>query len=393
MFQLIPLVLQATAIAAASASKANVLEFSNVGFSGTYKHVSALEDIYSDSCSCSLSDSTTSFSGSNAPLNEELSVHFRGPLTLSKFAYYVSDNFEVDSGDSEDWERLAYYEASSQTADNVTFLTKAGKNSSCLGVGLTYADSDGISKADSSTILEEGALLASNEEFVIFSNISCGDSGIDGDCGVYRSDTPAYHGFYGAIKMFLFEFTMPEETSLKKGSVSNWNMPAIWLLNSNIPRTSQYGTNVNCSCWRSGCGEFDVFEIMNYTSSQVGKLRSTIHDYQGTDDIETGIQVPGYFSRDYKGTMIGGVVFDGSGAVYSFISNSTTFNDTIPASSVKSLVSVSDEVATALSSVPVASSTASGSSSSSSSKDSSGAHISAFGAVATVIMTILQMLF
>ena len=39
----------------------------------------------------------------------------------------------------------------------------------------------------------------------------------------------------------------------------NVNMPAIWALNAKIPRTEQYGP---CSCWKSGCGEFDIFETL-----------------------------------------------------------------------------------------------------------------------------------
>lgn len=37
------------------------------------------------------------------------------------------------------------------------------------------------------------------------------------------------------------------------------DMPAIWLLNARIPYTQQYG---NCSCWGSGCGEIDLFEVL-----------------------------------------------------------------------------------------------------------------------------------
>ena len=80
-------------------------------------------------------------------------------------------------------------------------MTSAGKNSSCLGIGLTYAGTDGISKADSSTVLAKNTLINSNDEFVIFSTLA-GKSGYNNDCGVYRSDIPAYHGFYGTTKMF-----------------------------------------------------------------------------------------------------------------------------------------------------------------------------------------------
>lgn len=290
--------------------------------------VSELKNVDSDSCTCELSTTATRFLGANAPISEEVSVHFRGPLTLSKFGYYVAD------GDN--WDRKAYYNGS--LSSNVTFLTTAGKNSSCLGKALTYADSDGISKASSATLLGKDTLINSQDEYSIFSTVKCGDSGLDKDCGVYRSGIPAYHGFSGTTKMFLFEFTMPTESKVLKSEVSNYDMPAIWLLNAHIPRTSQYSTNANCSCWRSGCGEFDIFEVKNNTESTVNKLFSTIHDYQGTDDIESGIQANGYIPRDTEGTMIGGVVFDSNGKASVFVSNSTTFDSSISNSDVSGWV-------------------------------------------------------
>lgn len=324
-----------------------VIEFENLGFAGTYNQVEKFSDLYSDECSCEVSSDKVTFSGTNAPLNEELSVHFRGPLVLNRFAYYVSDNYEYNNNDSSSWERLAYYDASLQTRENVTFLTKAGRNSSCLGKALTYADSDGVSEADGSTTLAEDTLIDSNEEYVIMSNVSCGSSKLSGDCGYYREGIPAFHGHYGTIKMFVFEFRMPQETKIKKGDVSNWNMPAIWLLHASIPRTSQYPTNTNCSCWSSGCGEFDIFEILNNTEST--HLYSTIHDYQGTGYIETGLAAYGHMERDLNNTMVGGVAFDNSGNAIVWLSNLTFFNQTISASDVNSWInkagnSVTDEL-------------------------------------------------
>lgn len=322
-------------VATAANEQVEAIQFNNLGFSGTYNQVEKLSNIYKDSCSCEVNKTPVSFSGTNAPLNEEVSVHFRGPLVLNKFASYVSDGFKYGDDSSGDWKRLSYYEGSSGTSENVTFLTRAGKNSSCLGLGLTYAGTDGTSKADSSTVLSKNTLINSNDEFVIFSNISCGKSGYNNDCGVYRSDIPAYHGFYGTTKMFLFEFQMPNETHTST-DISNYNMPAIWLLNAHIPRTAQYSMNANCSCWRSGCGEFDIFEVMN--STEYLHLYSTIHDYQGSDDIQTGMAAPAYIERSLSGTMSGGVAFDLSGNAVVWMSNSTSFDATVGASSVNSWV-------------------------------------------------------
>lgn len=346
--------------AAVAKDAVEVLQFDNFGYSGAYSRVSKLSDIYKDSCSCEVDSNQVTFSGANTPLNEEVSVHFRGPLILNKFASYVSDGFKLGDDSSGDWNRLSYYEASSGTSENVTFLTRAGKNSSCLGLGLTYAGDDGTSKADSATVLAKDTLINSNDEYAIFSNISCGKSGLNNDCGVYRSGIPAYHGFYGTTKMFLFEFKMPNETKTST-EISNYNMPAIWLLNAQIPRTSQYSLNVNCSCWRSGCGEFDIFEVMN--STEYLHLYSTIHDYQGSDDIETGIAIDSYIERDLTGTMVGGVVFDSNGDATVWVSNSTSFDSSVSGSDVNQWINKDTSAATkTLSSASLAVSTASSSS-------------------------------
>lgn len=57
--------------------------------------------------------------------------------------------------------------------------------------------------------------------------------------------------------MFIMEFQMPTDGT----SGFNADIPAIWILNAKIPRTLQYG-NAECSCWESGCGEFDVSPLV-----------------------------------------------------------------------------------------------------------------------------------
>lgn len=65
-------------------------------------------------------------------------------------------------------------------------------------------------------------------------------------------------GFDGGNKVFLLEFSMPKDDT----AGFNADMPAIWMLNPQIPRTVQYG-NGDCSCWKTGCGEFDVAETLS----------------------------------------------------------------------------------------------------------------------------------
>lgn len=362
--------LSSLAQATASGSAVDKIVFKNVGFSGYYYDVESFSDITSSNCECKLSSSYTSFEGSNSPLDEELSVHLRGPISLKGFGYYVTA--DLSSGT---WERLAHYDAESQNATNVTFMKNGGDYSPCAGYALTYLSSNGTGTATESTVLESDNLIESNQEYTIFSSSKCGSSSALGDCGFYRDGIPAYHGFAGTTKMFLFEFQMPEATD--NSDTTYHNMPAIWFLNAKIPRTSQYNANTSCSCWESGCGELDIFEVLNSTKPL--QLDTTIHDYQGTDDIQTGLEAADYFTRDTNGTMRGGVVFTSDGTITVFMDSNLSIDDSVAASDVSSWISsASSEDVKTLSSVS-AGTPASSSSSSSSSKKSDAASVGSTG--------------
>jgi Putative TOS1-like glycosyl hydrolase (DUF2401) len=83
---------------------------------------------------------------------------------------------------------------------------------------------------------------------------------------------------------------------------ANGDMPAIWFLNSQIGRTLQYG-KPECSCWTSGCGEFDVFEVLD---SGDFRCKSTIHIGQGHSAGDSN-----YFTRPTGGTIKAAILFDG----------------------------------------------------------------------------------
>ena len=80
------------------------------------------------------------------------------------------------------------------------------------------------------------------------------------------------------------------------------DMPAIWLLNAQVPRTLQYG-NPECSCWPL-CGEMDIFEILD---PGYDKCISSLHPLGGS---------PSFFSRPSENSVKVAVVFSGiSGTV------------------------------------------------------------------------------
>lgn len=78
----------------------------------------------------------------------------------------------------------------------------------------------------------------------------------------------------------------------------NADMPAVWILNAQIPRTIQYG-EASCSCWETGCGEFDIAEALNDSSMF---LKSTLHTNKPGGDSD-------YFVRPTSSTMKLAVVF------------------------------------------------------------------------------------
>ncbi|MCJ1266394.1 target of Sbf [Lobaria immixta] len=212
---------------------------------------------------------------------------------------------EGSSKESGTWSRQAYYNAAGGVSDGFTFLNHYGGSSGIpgtadggesFGASLSYASSDGTCGAASAQILSD-AMLQDNVELTVLSDKSCDD----GSCGYTRPGGVAYHGFGGDHKIFLMEFSMP--FTGQRGF--NGDMPAIWLHNAQIPLTSQYGTNPDCSCWTTGCGEFDIFEVLD---SGNFRCKSTLHmaPAGGSSD---------YFNRPTEGTIKAAVIFTGSNEV------------------------------------------------------------------------------
>jgi hypothetical protein len=201
------------------------------------------------------------------------------------------------SGGSGSWGRKAYYNAEAGSADNVVFLSHNGGSGSgvfdyTFGNSLSYASSKGDGGASSPQVLAD-VQLKSNNEIIIMTDKEC-----DGDCGFYRDGNVAYHGFAGAQKAFFFEFEMPLDGNTD--AATNGDMPAIWMLNAQIPRTLQYG-KAECSCWTTGCGEFDIFEVL-----APGDLRckSTLHSNIAGGNSD-------YFNRPISGSMKAMVMMNG----------------------------------------------------------------------------------
>ncbi|KAK5274283.1 target of Sbf [Exophiala xenobiotica] len=236
-------------------------------------------------------------------------------------------SFDTSSGaDAGTWDRQAYYNAEAGSADGLVFLNHFGGGGSGVfdttwGLSLSYANADNTG-ASSGPVTLADTLVGDNSEFVIMTDKAC--SGENGDCGYYRPGSVAYHGFSGASKLFLLEFQMP----LTGTTGFNMDMPAAWMLNALIPRTQQYG---NCSCWTSGCGEFDIFEVLDSGNT---KCKSTWHGAHSIGDSD-------YFARPTGATIKVAVVLDGSGSTTNImvLDDATTFDESVTEASVSAWLS------------------------------------------------------
>ena len=269
------------------------LVYSGVGGSGSYNKVTSMTG---GACS----QEATAYSGPVAPFDEEVSLHFRGPMHLKKVAAYTKSGSSAkrsaaggphsrrhaghakfhekkeagpvtatidgkvvtwennyfgpggsaptstpvaadpakvatpiaanpsakaatpvkakaasssSSSSSGAYSRVGYYDASSGSADGITFLGNYGGSGSGVfdsnyGNSLSYLNSDGNGGSSSPSVLSD-KLIASNEEFTIMTDKECSGD----DCGYVRPGTVAYHGFDGGDKIFMFEFDMPHDNS------------------------------------------------------------------------------------------------------------------------------------------------------------------------------------
>lgn len=210
-------------------------------------------------------------------------------------------------------------------------------SASVFGNSLSYASSNAQSGSASSEILQD-TTIPSNTEFVIMTDKDCsGDS-----CGYYRPGSVAKRecfstfdhgfqsltlradGFSGASKVFLFEFSMPSDGT----TGFNADMPALWFLNANIPRTLQYG-NPTCSSWTTGGGEFDILEILDSGNTR-GK--STFHgNIAGGDSA--------YFNRPTGAPIKLAVVMSDYKATIKTLDDSYDFSQSLTNDQVASLLS------------------------------------------------------
>lgn len=240
------------------------------------------------------------------PLSDGVNKAYRSDISTKSAPTTTSSGTSTPStvAASGDWVRSAYFTPNNATG--LVFLNHFGGSGgsgvwdATFGNSLSYCNSDASGGAASPQVLGDFT-LPSNKEYLIMSDNKC-----DSSCGYVRTGSPAYKGFAGGSKIFVFEFEMPSDGT----TGFNADMPAIWLLNAQIPRTLQYGA-ASCSCWSTGCGELDLFEIL---SSGSNKLICHLHTSQGAP---AGTNYGGggsqdWFQRPTSGSMKAAVVMTGS---------------------------------------------------------------------------------
>jgi len=209
-----------------------------------------------------------SVSGPLAPFNEDLTVAFRGPMTVYHVAVY-----EPSGGV---WNRVSDW-TQGNLGSNLNWMGNAGEWSICHGNGQSFISTDGRAAATSPVAFS--GVLGNDINVNIMSNTACMSVPVgtsNDNCPGFERGT-AYLGWTGNAcgeKMFAFQVQMAEDTS---GSNNN-NLPAIWMLNGQVVRTNQWGCNCRGMGGAGGCGELDVVEAIPGRSAL--DLTSTLYGFK-----------------------------------------------------------------------------------------------------------------
>lgn len=241
------------------------------------------------STTAAAASAATTFATSVAPVKAAVTSILSSAVAAATSAVAAVENLVVSGGS---WEQVGYYNSEAGSSTGLTFMGNHGGSGSgvwdtSFGMSLSYLSADGSTGAASPQTLED-TTIPSGTEFSIFSSTPCSSGS---GCGYYRPGSVANHGFGGSQKLFMFEFEMPSEPS---ATGMNADMPAIWMLNAKIPRTGQY-VSANCSCWTSGCGEFDIFEVLTTGST---KAKSTMHGNDASGNAGKSISLSYTLSND-----------------------------------------------------------------------------------------------
>ncbi|KAF2204489.1 hypothetical protein GQ43DRAFT_409475 [Delitschia confertaspora ATCC 74209] len=344
--------------------------YRNISQSGTYNRTSNM-DIPNGLCS----HDPVAYSGTDllAPLIGEVSIHLRGPMNLSQLAVYTLPSTDVKGHvhgrrSEHIHKHMGVAVFATGTSCSPGEATPSPDNSPStykpfVNISLEHAElaSTAPSTASSPSIVsaEEAtwnrvAYYASKSPaqatgFAFMANV--GNPGVSGTWDTSFGSSLAYvssdgtevvsqpapfngaDGWNGVNKLFLVEFQMDhyDNTNNDQGLISD--APAYWFLNSLISRTLQYGNDrrgVPCSCWITGCGEFDAFEVLARGEE---RAKSTLHrqgNFEGGDS--------NYFRRPVGRTLKFAVMWYQYNITATVLPDDFSFSQTLLSSQIDQIV-------------------------------------------------------
>ncbi|KAF1997624.1 hypothetical protein P154DRAFT_605306 [Amniculicola lignicola CBS 123094] len=368
-------------------SEVNTITYRNISQSGSYNRTTSVDP---DTGICGHRPVSYSGFGALTPLFGELSMHLRGPMNVSQIAVYnfyasisgqherilyASDRRNAEAAAqaklmlrrreenravssttlqtrvagsrtsdpsatpvvhaaAAEWGRVAYYTSTAPAeATGLAFLANlgdprlSGTFDYSFGNSLGYVSGTGGKCVSESTPFD-GTLETSEFEIAVFTDKPC-----SGNCNYARPDATAHRGWEGESKAFFIEFQMDhyDNYGTDQGMLSD--APAWWFLNADIPRILQYGNdrnNIPCSCWSTGCGEFDAFEVLGRGEE---RAKSTIHR-QG--NLEGGDS--NYFKRPVGRTLKFAVIFHNLNITASVLDDNFEFGRTLDQDQIADII-------------------------------------------------------
>ncbi|KAF2186996.1 hypothetical protein K469DRAFT_571498, partial [Zopfia rhizophila CBS 207.26] len=248
------------------------------------------------------------------------------PTTESTYASLPSPDASVEAAG---WNCVAYYTSIEPAqATGLAFLTNLGDDrvsgtfDTSFGSSLPYVSNNGDKCVSRNTPFNDN-LATSEIELAVLTDKIC-----NGDCEYFRPKSTAHHGWEGESKALFIEFQMDHyNIGSDQGMLSD--TPAWRFLNAAIPRILQYGNdrmNIARSCWFTGCGEFDAFEVLGR-----GEERAKSTTYR-QGNLEGGNS--NYFKRPVGKTIKVTVIFHNCNITAAVLDDSFRFDETLSASQI-----------------------------------------------------------
>lgn len=252
-----------------SSSGLTAIKYSSVGGAGSYSQVTDILPGQWPSCDVNpyCVTSQVSTSGALAPFDDEMTLVFRGPMNIYNVAVYQP----TANTSSSTWTQVSSWNQGSEPS-NLVFMANMGGGASgnwsiCAGASQSYVNGAWNAAAASPNAETYSGYLDGANQINIMTANECGDAS---PCTGYSWGT-ANHAWAGS-KMFVFTVDMPASSDASQ-------VPAVWALNAQVVRATQYGCNCRGMGGNGGCGELDILEVL--PSGSPNQATSELYSYKG----------------------------------------------------------------------------------------------------------------